>query len=114
MRNGSPWAALSPEQFGCERVQYGLVNQPVAPHIWFIAGNDRIGRWRQRDTTVLPLVSEEGHRCAEACQCLADSAISEKTREIMVYVAARWLELADEAEARTPKHRLTSPLSSST
>ena len=84
-------------------MQQGLANQPAVTHIWLIAGNDPIGRRRQRDAAVLPLVYEtecsltsssqktpqDYWNRAEACERLADAGKSEETREIMRYVASR-------------------------
>lgn len=47
-----------------------------------------------------PTSAEEYRQRAEVCDRLAETARSPHIRETMVYVAARWRALAQEAEAR--------------
>jgi hypothetical protein len=62
--------------------------------------------------TPSPKTPQDYRNRTEACERLAQTAISEETREIMLYLASRWRSLADQAEA-SKKHRPGNPLSPS-
>jgi hypothetical protein len=68
-------------------------------------------RWRQRDTTVLPLIrdgvrsvpfipstSQDSRDRADECERLAASTINASNRESLLDLARRWRALADADE----------------
>jgi hypothetical protein len=55
--------------------------------------------------------SEDYVKCAEECVRLAGACIAESNREILLYAAAKWWMLAEEAGTRTGECTSSSPAS---
>jgi hypothetical protein len=58
-----------------------------------------------------PISPQDFRERADACERLAKTAVLAETRETMLYLATRWLRLADEDEVRqkTTHSSATSP-----